>query len=57
MVKRRWLRDELGETQLALQRAVKAAFDPLGILAPDSFLTPDPGVAQSAVHLVERPAG
>ena len=34
ILKRRWLVDELGERQLALQRAVKAAFDPAGILNP-----------------------
>ncbi len=34
ILKRRWLRDELGDDQLALQRQVKAVFDPLGILNP-----------------------
>ncbi len=34
VLKRRWLRDELGDDQLALQREVKAVFDPLGILNP-----------------------
>ncbi|MGM1029659.1 MAG: FAD-binding oxidoreductase [Actinomycetota bacterium] len=34
ILKRRWLVDELGERQLALQHAVKAAFDPQGILNP-----------------------
>ncbi|SDR91216.1 FAD-binding oxidoreductase [Agrococcus carbonis] len=38
ILKRRWLVDELGERQLALQRAVKAAFDPLGILNPGKAL-------------------
>lgn len=33
-LKRRWLGQELGERQLELQRAVKAAFDPAGILNP-----------------------
>jgi glycolate oxidase len=28
------LRDELGEENVALQRSVKAVFDPLGILNP-----------------------
>ncbi|GAA3689956.1 FAD-linked oxidase C-terminal domain-containing protein [Arthrobacter ginkgonis] len=37
-LKRPWLERELGTRQLQLQRSVKAAFDPLGILAPDSFL-------------------
>ncbi|CAN5259059.1 FAD-linked oxidase C-terminal domain-containing protein [soil metagenome] len=34
LLKRRWLRDELGDDQLDLQRQVKAVFDPLGILNP-----------------------
>jgi glycolate oxidase len=34
LLKRRWLRDELGDDQVALQRQVKAVFDPLGILNP-----------------------
>ncbi|MDO9591107.1 MAG: FAD-linked oxidase C-terminal domain-containing protein, partial [Microcella sp.] len=33
-LKRRWLADELGDDQVALQRRIKAAFDPLGILNP-----------------------
>jgi glycolate oxidase len=57
VVKRRWLRDELGQPQLDLQRAVKAAFDPRNILSPDSFLAEDSGEPHSLVHRVERPAG
>lgn len=38
ILKRRWLVDELGERQLELQRAVKAAFDPAGILNPGKAL-------------------
>lgn len=34
LLKRRWLRDELGDDQLELQRQVKQVFDPLGILNP-----------------------
>jgi glycolate oxidase len=34
LLKRRWLRDELGDDQLDLQRQVKAVFDPRGILNP-----------------------
>ncbi|UDF14657.1 FAD-binding protein [Antiquaquibacter oligotrophicus] len=34
LLKRRWLRDELGEDQLELQRQLKRVFDPLGILGP-----------------------
>jgi glycolate oxidase len=33
-LKRRWLADELGEEQVALQRRLKAAFDPHGIVNP-----------------------
>ncbi|MDE9366264.1 FAD-linked oxidase C-terminal domain-containing protein [Luteipulveratus sp. YIM 133132] len=33
-LKRRWLPRELGEAELARQRAVKAVFDPLGIMNP-----------------------
>lgn len=34
-LKRRWLAAELGEEQVALQRRIKEAFDPRGILSPD----------------------
>ena len=34
ILKRRWLRDELGDDQLELQRQIKAVFDPTGILNP-----------------------
>jgi glycolate oxidase len=34
VLKRRWLGDELGDQQVELQKRVKAAFDPLGILNP-----------------------
>lgn len=34
LLKRAWLRDELGDDQLDLQRQVKAVFDPQGILNP-----------------------
>jgi len=33
-LKRQWLADELGEPQVDLQRRIKAAFDPTGILNP-----------------------
>lgn len=33
-LKRRWLADELGDEQVALQRRIKTAFDPRGILNP-----------------------
>ena len=38
VLKKRHLVDELGESQLALQRRIKAAFDPLGIMNPDAML-------------------
>lgn len=38
ILKRRWLRDELGDDQLALQRQLKAVFDPLSILNPGKAL-------------------
>lgn len=38
VLKKRHLATELGETQVALQRRVKAAFDPLGIMNPDAVL-------------------
>ena len=34
IIKRRWLRDELGGDQFELQRQIKRVFDPLGILNP-----------------------
>ena len=34
LLKRRWLREELGDDQFDLQQQVKAVFDPLGILNP-----------------------
>ncbi|MFM9876234.1 MAG: FAD-binding oxidoreductase [Rhodoglobus sp.] len=34
ILKKRWLRDELGDEQFELQQRVKAVFDPLGILNP-----------------------
>lgn len=38
VLKKRHLVEELGESQLALQRRIKAAFDPLGIMNPDAVL-------------------
>jgi glycolate oxidase len=34
VLKRRWLADELGERSVALQRGVKAVFDPAGLMNP-----------------------
>ena len=38
LLKRSWLREELGETSYALQRGIKDVFDPLGILNPGKVL-------------------
>jgi len=38
LLKRPWLRTELGETSYALQRQIKSVFDPLGILNPGKVL-------------------
>jgi glycolate oxidase len=38
LLKRSWLRQELGETSYALQRSIKGVFDPLGILNPGKVL-------------------
>ncbi|GGC93160.1 FAD-linked oxidase [Tersicoccus solisilvae] len=40
VLKRRWLGDELGTDQLALQRRIKAAFDPDGLLNPGKVFAP-----------------
>lgn len=41
LLKRRWLRAELGDAQYLLQRRLKAAFDPLGILNPGKVFGPE----------------
>ncbi|WP_394551582.1 FAD-binding oxidoreductase [Agromyces sp. MMS24-JH15] len=41
ILKRRWLRDELGDDSWELQRAIKAVFDPNGILNPGVMFDPD----------------
>jgi glycolate oxidase len=38
LLKRSWLREELGETSYALHRSIKETFDPLGILNPGKVL-------------------
>jgi glycolate oxidase len=40
LLKRRWLRDELGDDSYDLQRRLKAVFDPAGILNPGKVFTP-----------------
>ncbi|MDP9100820.1 MAG: FAD-binding protein [Actinomycetota bacterium] len=37
-LKRRWLGEDVGETSLSVQRAIKAALDPLGLLNPGALL-------------------
>jgi glycolate oxidase len=38
LLKRDWLRTELGETSYGLQQQIKSVFDPLGILNPGKVL-------------------
>ncbi|MGY1836668.1 FAD-binding oxidoreductase [Blastococcus sp. SYSU DS0510] len=38
LLKKTWLREELGERSYALQREIKSVFDPLGILNPGKVL-------------------
>ncbi|TPW71091.1 FAD-binding protein [Schumannella sp. 10F1B-5-1] len=38
ILKKRWLGDEIGDTQLELQRGIKAVFDPQGLLNPGKVL-------------------
>jgi glycolate oxidase len=38
LLKKTWLREELGETSFGLQQQIKAVFDPLGILNPGKVL-------------------
>jgi glycolate oxidase len=40
LLKRRWLRDELGDDSYDLQRRLKAVFDPAGILNPGKVFLP-----------------
>jgi glycolate oxidase len=48
ILKRRWLRDELGDTQYALQQRIKQAFDPAGILNPGKVFEPHSGFLPSS---------
>lgn len=41
VLKRRWLGDELGAGQLALQRSIKAVFDPANLLNPGKVFEPE----------------
>jgi glycolate oxidase len=42
VLKRRWLGDELGDTQLRLQQEIKRVFDPNGILNPGKVFEEKP---------------
>jgi glycolate oxidase len=48
ILKRRWLRDELGDDQLELQRQIKSVFDPAGILNPGKVFFAETEPAASA---------
>lgn len=41
LLKRKWLRDELGDDQYELQHGIKQLFDPLGILNPGKVFVPE----------------
>lgn len=41
LLKRSWLRDELGDDQYELQRGIKRLFDPLGLLNPGKVFEPE----------------
>jgi glycolate oxidase len=43
LAKRDYLTFELGEAQVAVQRRLKALFDPLGIMNPGKIFPPLPG--------------
>ncbi|WP_308799827.1 FAD-binding oxidoreductase [Agromyces silvae] len=45
LLKRRWMRDELGDAQWDLQRQLKRVFDPAGILNPAVMFEPVPPTA------------
>ncbi|MDR5701079.1 FAD-binding oxidoreductase [Agromyces aerolatus] len=49
LLKRRWLRDELGDDQWQLQRELKRVFDPAGILNPAVMFEPEAPSAAEAV--------
>jgi glycolate oxidase len=55
-LKSRWLADELGEDQWALQQEIVRVFDPRGILAPGRVFAPrPPGSALPEPHPAEEP--
>ena len=50
LLKRRWLRDEIGQRQLELQHSIKRVFDPHGIMNPGRVFVSDIPTAQSALE-------
>jgi glycolate oxidase len=55
ILKKRWLRDELGDDQVELQRDIKRVFDPSGILNPGKLFS-TPGDAPGEVRPVPTEA-
>ena len=47
LLKKRWLRDELGDDQVDLQRDIKRVFDPLNLLNPGKMFTEAGETAQA----------
>lgn len=54
VLKRRWLRDELGDAQWQLQQRVRQAFDPAGILNPGKVFEPAPEIRVSAGVVIDE---
>jgi glycolate oxidase len=52
VLKRRWLRDELGDDQLEIQKQIKAVFDPQNILNPGKVFDPAMPVANAVVDVI-----
>lgn len=55
ILKRRWLREELGDDQWELQRAIKRAFDPAGILNPAVMFEPETPQPEPSAAAPRRP--
>jgi glycolate oxidase len=56
LLKKRWLRDELGDEQVELQRDIKRVFDPSGILNPGKlFSAVGEDAPEVAPHAAESP--
>ncbi|GAB2461278.1 glycolate oxidase [Conyzicola lurida] len=48
LLKKRWLRDELGDDQVDLQRDIKRVFDPSGILNPGKLFSEAPDTVRAS---------